>query len=126
MWATVAGIAAAVFKTLCPILNELKEDISCVKSEIANLSETVSHLAEEQEYHKNETASELVDLRSSVNSELANLGSSLQSMIDNPPTEAVRSAVLRALLPYVNNMEYNIKTELGQLVGRDLLLSMRH
>ena len=126
MWATVAGIAAAVFKTLCPILNELKEDISCVKSEIANLSETVSHLAEQLEDHKNETASELVDLRSSVNSELANLGSSLQSMIDNPPTEAVRSAVLRALLPYVNNMEYNIKTELGQLVGRDLLLSMRH
>ena len=51
VWATVAGIAAAVFETLSPILNELKEDISCVKSEIANLSETVSHLAEEQEYH---------------------------------------------------------------------------
>ena len=95
VWATVAGIAAAVFETLSPLLNELKEDISCVKSEIANLSETVSHLAEEQEYHKNETASERVDLRSSVNSELANLGSFLQFMIDNPPTEAVRSAVLR-------------------------------
>ena len=87
VWATVAGIAAAVFETLSPILNELKEDISCVKSEIANLSETVSHLAEELEYHKNETASELADL-----------GSSLQFIIDNPPIEAVRSAVLRALL----------------------------
>ena len=87
MWATVAGIAAAVFETLSPLLNELKEDISCVKSEIANLSETVSHLVEELEYHKNETASELADL-----------GSSLQFIIDNPPIEAVRSAVLRALL----------------------------
>ncbi|CAI8020238.1 hypothetical protein GBAR_LOCUS12107, partial [Geodia barretti] len=43
----VAKIAAAVFKALSPLLYEMKEDISCVKSEIANLSETVSHLAEE-------------------------------------------------------------------------------
>ena len=37
-------------------------------------------------------------------------------MIDNPPTEAVRNAVLVTLLPYMNNMEDDIKTELGQLV----------
>ncbi|CAI8055825.1 hypothetical protein GBAR_LOCUS30446, partial [Geodia barretti] len=103
-----SDVATAVFETLSPLLNELKEDISCVKSEIANLSETVSHLVEQLEHHKNETASEFA----SVNSELADLRSSLLSMI----TEAVRSAVLRALLPYVNNMEENIKTELGQLV----------
>ncbi|CAI7992823.1 hypothetical protein GBAR_LOCUS1137, partial [Geodia barretti] len=65
----VDRIAAAVFKTLSPILNEVKEDISCVKSEIANLSETVSHLVEQLEHHKNETASEFA----SVNSELADL-----------------------------------------------------
>ena len=91
-------IAAAVYEVLRPILNEIKEDISCMKSDIASLNETVSQLAD----HKNETTSELVDLQLS-----------LQSMIDNPPIEEVSSAVLVSLVPYFNAMESGLKTELA-------------
>ena len=100
---TVVRIAAAVYEVLRPILNEMKEDISCIKSDIASLNETVSQLAD----HKNETTSELA----SVNSELVDLQLSLQSMIDNPPIEAVSSAVLMSLVPYFNAMESGLKTE---------------
>ena len=95
-------IAAAVIGALRPVLNEMKEDISSIQSEMASLSETVSHLAEELEDHKIETASKLADL-----------GSSLQSIIDSPPTEAVSTATLTALL---NNLEASVNTELGRLV----------
>ena len=98
-------IAAAVYEVLRPILNEIKEDISCMKSDIASLNETVSQLAD----HKNETTSEFA----SVNSELVDLQLSLQSMIDNPPIEAVSSAVLVSLVPYFNAMESGLKTELA-------------
>ena len=37
---TVVRIAAAVYEVLKPILNEIKEDISCIKSDIASLNET--------------------------------------------------------------------------------------
>ena len=47
-----------------------EEIIISVMSEIANISEAVSHLAEKLEDHVNETASEIA----SVNSELAHLG----------------------------------------------------
>ena len=99
---TVVRIAAAVYEVLRPILNEIKEDISCMKSDIASLNETVSQLAGQLEDHKNETTSELVDLQLS-----------LQSMIDNPPIEAVSSAVLVSLVPYFNAMESGLKTELA-------------
>ena len=59
-------IAAGVIGALRPILNEMKEDISSIKSEMASLSETVSHLAEELEDHKNEAASKLADLGSDL------------------------------------------------------------
>ena len=95
-------IAAAVYEVLRPILNEIKEDISCIKSDIASLNETVSELAGKLEDHKNETKSELVALQLS-----------LQSMIDNPPIEAVSSAVLVSLVPYFNAMESDLKTELA-------------
>ena len=103
---TVVRIAAAVYEVLRPILNEIKEDI---KSDIASLNETVSQLAGKLEDHKNETMSELA----SVNSELVDLQLSLQSMIDNPPIEAVSSAVLVSLVPYFNAMESSLKTELA-------------
>ena len=106
---TVVRIAAAVYEVLRPILNEIKEDISCMKSDIASLNETVSQLAGKLEDHKNETTSELA----SVNSELVDLQLSLQSMIDNPPIEAVSSAVLVSLVPYFNAMESGLKTELA-------------
>ena len=95
-------VAAAVYEVLRPILNEIKEDISCMKSDMASLNETVSQLAGKLEDHKNKTTSELVDLQLS-----------LQSMIDNPPIEAVSSAVLVSLVPYFNAMESGLKTELA-------------
>ena len=99
---TVVRIAAAVYEVLRPILNEMKEDVSCMKSDIASLNEKVSQLAGKLEDHKNETTSELVDLQLS-----------LQSMIDNLPIEAVSSAVLVSLVPYFNAMESGLKTELA-------------
>ena len=110
---TVARIVAAVYETLSPILNEMKEDIGSVKNAVASVNETVNRLAEEPKHCNNETASSV----NAVNSELAGLESSLQSLIDNPPTEAVSTAVLVTLLPYMNSMEDDIKTELGQLVN---------
>ena len=106
---TVVSIAAAVYEVLRPILNEIKEDISCIKSDMASLNETVSQLAGKLEDRKNETTSEFA----SVNSELVDLQLSLQSMIDNPPIEAVSSAVLVSLVPYFNAMESGLKTELA-------------
>ena len=125
---TVVRIAAAVYEVLRPILNEIKEDISRMESDMASLNETVSQLAGKLEDHKNEPMSELA----SVNSELVDLQLSLQSMIDNPPIEAVSSAVLVSLVPYFNAIESGLKTELATGLNsmnsslRDDLNSMEH
>ena len=60
---TARRIAAAVNAALRPVLNEMKEDISSVKSEITNLSNKVGHFAEELGDHKRETASVLANYR---------------------------------------------------------------
>ena len=104
-------IAAAVYEVLRPILNEMKEDISCIKSDIASLNETVSQLAGKLEDHKNETTSEFA----SVNSELVDLQLSLQSMINNTPIEAVSSAVLVSLVPYFNAIKTELATGLNSM-----------
>ena len=44
-------ISAAVYEALSPVLNELREDLRCTKAQVANLSETVSNLAEQLEQH---------------------------------------------------------------------------
>ena len=107
--ALAMSTVAAVYEVLRPILNEIKEDISCMKSNMASLNETVSQLAGKLEDHKNETTYELA----SVNSELVDLQLSLKSMIDNPPIEAVSSAVLVSLVPYFNATE--LATSLSSL-----------
>ena len=56
---------------------------------------------------RNKTATE----RDVVDSAVAHLQSSLQYMIDNPATEALSDAVVVGLLRYMNDMEYDIKTE---------------
>ena len=58
----VDRIATVVNEALRPILNEIKEDITLVKHNIANLSETVSHLVQDFEDHKDKTASEIANL----------------------------------------------------------------
>ena len=49
----VDRIATVVNEALRPILNEIKEDITSVKGNIANLSETVIHLVQDFEDHQN-------------------------------------------------------------------------
>ena len=71
----VVRITAAVYEVMEPLLNNMREEIiRSVEREIGNLSQIVSHLAAELKDHKNETATELADLRYS-----------LQSVIDNLP-----------------------------------------
>ena len=72
----------------------MKEEI---QRDLVNLSNTVDRLAEELQDHKNKTAVVLAHLQSTV-----------QSMIDNPATEAVSTAVVAGLLPYVNRIDDNI------------------
>ena len=43
---SVERVAVAVYEVLSPAFEEIKKDISCLKSEIANLSETVTSLSE--------------------------------------------------------------------------------
>ena len=52
-------------EALRPILNEIKEEVTSVKGNIANLSETVIHLVQDFEDHKNKTASVIANLQSS-------------------------------------------------------------
>ena len=104
---SVERVAVAVYEVLSPAFEEIKKDISCLKSEIANLSETVTFLSEEVADIRNKTATE----RDVVDSAVAHLQSSLQYMIDNPATEALSDAVVVGLLRYMNDMEYDIKTE---------------
>ena len=45
--------------------------------------------------------------------QLADLQTSLQSSIDNPPTKTISDAVRMALLPYLNDIEENLMTDLS-------------
>ena len=69
------------------------------------LNDSMARLEDEFEEHKNETESEL-----------AGLEALLQSVIDNPPADAIGDAVVRKLLSYMNDMEDDIKMDLGQLI----------
>ena len=67
------------------------------------MNETVATLAEESEEHK----SEMATYHTETETKLDDLQTSLQS---------VGTRVLLLLLPYLNDIEHDIKTELGQLV----------
>ena len=84
----VARISGAVLQALQPFMNEVRDDLTTLKKDL--------------EQHKNWTKSELADL---------------QSSIDNPPTGAISRAVLLTLLPYLNNIEENIVTDLSSLIS---------
>ena len=79
---------------------------------MSELNETVATLAEESEEHKNEMAT----YHTETETKLEDLQTSLQFVIDNQPIEAISTGVLLLLLPYLNDIEHDIKTELGQLV----------
>ena len=101
----VEEIREAMQRVLQPVMN----DLTSLRGDITNLSETMSHqqetmksLSEDLEEHKNQTTSELADL---------------QSSIDNPSTGAISGAVLLTLLPYLNNIEENLMTDLSSLIN---------
>ena len=101
-----------MFETLQPLLDGIKSDIASLTEIVSQQNETPRHLndsmarlGEEFEEHKNETESELTGLEAL-----------LQSVIDNPPADAIGDAVVRKLLSYINDMEDDIKMDLGQLI----------
>ena len=102
----VARISGAVLQALQPFMNEVRDDLTTLKECLTSLNETVIQLSGDVEEHKNWTKSELADLQSS-----------LQSSIDNPLIGAISRAVLPTLLPYMNNIEENLLTDLSDLIS---------
>ena len=94
-------ISAAVVEALLPILNDMKTDLNNnlndLTATVANLEETVSDLNETVEDHKRQTTSEHTELHNS-----------LETSINNPPTNVIAIAVLVKLLPYLNDIEENL------------------
>ena len=100
MYLLVARIAAAVYEALRPELQDIRNELNCLKEAVSELNETVTTLAEESEeqmatYHT-ETETKLDDLQISL--------------------QSVDTRVLLLLLPYLNDIEHDIKTELGQTI----------
>ena len=102
------------------IKEELKNDLTSLKETVDQqyevikcLNETVKTLAGEFEEHRDDTQSQFEEHRD----ELADTQSSIQSIIDNPPTDEISRRVLQLLLPYLNNIEEEIKTDIGQLIS---------
>ena len=102
----VARISGAVLQALQPFMNEVRDDLTTLKKGLTSLNETVIQLSGDVEMYKNWTKSELADQQSS-----------LQSSIDNPPTGTISRAVLLTLLPYLNNIEENLSTDLNNLIS---------
>ena len=82
-------------------MKEMKADLTTLKECLTSLNETVTQLSGDVEQHKNWTKSELADLQSSIN---------------NPPTEMISRAVLLKILPYMNDIEQNLFTDLSSLI----------
>ena len=84
-------MTGAVLEALLPMMKEMKEYLT-------SLNETVTQLSGDLEAHKNWTKSELADQ---------------QFSIDNPPTEMIGDAVLLRILPYMNDIEQHLFTDLS-------------
>ena len=83
-------------------MNEMRDGFAALSEDLASINETVRGLSQNLEAHKNWTKSELADLQSSIN---------------NPPTEMISRAVLLKILPYMNDIEQNLFTDLSSLVN---------
>ena len=70
----------------------------------SNLEETVSDLNKTVEDHKSQTSSELTHVHTS-----------LETSINNPPTNVIAIAVLGKLLPYLNNLDVKIDESTNSL-----------
>ena len=80
----------------------MRDGFAALSEDLASINETVRDLSRNLEAHKNWTKSELADLQSSIN---------------NPPTEMISRAVLLKILPYMNDIEQNLFTDLSSLVN---------
>ena len=116
----VVSIAAAVIEALLPTLKDMRSDLNSIRDTVDLLNETircvnetVKTLAGEFEEHRDYTQSQFAE----IETELADTQSSIQSIIDNPPTDEISRRVLQLLLPYLNNLEEEIKTDIGQLIS---------
>ena len=132
----VARISGAVLQALQPFMNEVRDDLTTLKECLTSLNETVIQLSGDVEQHKNWTKSEQADLQTSLQSisdqatttdesvsslrgdfemyknwtmsELADLQTSIDSVPD---------AALPKLLPYMNNIEEKLLTDLSSLIS---------
>ena len=116
----VVSIAAAVIEALLPTLKDMRSDLNSIRDTVDLLNETircvnetVKTLAGEFEEHRDYTQSQFAE----IETELADTQSSIQSIIDNPPTDEISRRVLQLLLPYLNNIEEELKTDIGQLIS---------
>ena len=88
-------------------LSSLNDSVTDIRVKVCDLNETVGDLNETVKQHKSHTSSELADL-----------GTLLQSHIDNPPTNETGDAVLLRLLPYLNNMEDELTGRIAESANR--------
>ena len=106
-----SSLPCTILLTLLPYMNNTEENLftdlsSLISDRATTTEESVSSLGRDLGMHTNWTILELADLQSS-----------LQFSIDNPPTEMISRAVLLTLLPYLNNIEENIVTDLSSLIS---------
>ena len=89
-------------------ISDLNERLTDLEVKVCNLSDTVINLdetmAETIEEYKNQTTYELTELHTS-----------LQTTIDNPPTDVIGNAVLGKLQPYLNNLDEKIDESTNSL-----------
>ena len=120
-------ISAAVAEVLLPILNDIKTDLNNLNELYSNLNATVSNL-EETVSNLEETVSNLEETVSNLEETVSDLNktvedhkrqttsehTSLETSINNPPTNVIAIAVLLKLLPYLNNIEENLDEKIDE------------
>ena len=84
----VEMIREAMLALLSPFMSETRESLNDIKRDL--------------EQHKSQTASELADLQSSIN---------------NPHLEDISRAVLQKLLPYLNDIEEDLREKIDESVS---------
>ena len=103
----VVRISAEVAEVLLPILNCIKTDLNNLNELYSNLNTTVSNL-EETVSNLEETVSDLNKTVEDHKRQTTSEHTSLETFINNPPTNVIAIAVLVKLLPYLNNIEENL------------------
>ena len=129
-YTVVQRISEAVLEALLPVIKEMKSDLNHLNELFSNLSDSVSDLNGTVEELKSKMCHELAELNETVGEaksemyhklvevkktieegnqnitqKLDGLWHFLQIVITDPSSDVLGKAVLRTLLPYVNNLE---------------------